>query len=180
MKLATRIALPLVALLAVIVVFRLAKQPPMGADRFYEDQPYHFQTLRVFTNIPYGGADTGEILTTIKRVRQGDEESWFHAWEGMAARVEKKGRELKDPVSRGRALLRAHNYYRTAEFFLAPQDPRRGDSFQKGLETFHAGLDALGVKRELIKIPYGDNTLKALYYPGPAVSETKPLIVGRH
>ncbi len=100
MKITTRLALALVALLIVIVVFKLAKRSPMGADRFYEDQPYHFQTLRVFGNIPYGGADTAEILTTIKRVRQGDEESWYDAWESMAKRVEKVGRELRDPVSR--------------------------------------------------------------------------------
>jgi len=177
MKLATRIALALVALLAVIVVFALVKQPPVGADRFYEDQPYHFQTLRVFTNIPHGGADTGEILTTIKKAQQGDEESWFRAWEDTAERVEQMGRDLKDPISRGRALLRAHNYYRTAEFFLAPHDSRRDESFQKGIEAFHAGLDALGVKREFISISYGEHTLNAIYYPGPAGSDTKPLIM---
>jgi alpha-beta hydrolase superfamily lysophospholipase len=177
MKLVTRIALAVVAMLAVIAVFALAKQSPVGADRFYEDQPYHFQTLRVFTNIPYGGADTGEILTTIKKARQGDEESWFHAWEGMATRVEKSGRKLRNPVSRGRALLRAHNYYRTAEFFLAPQDPRRDESFRKSVEVFHDGLDALGVKRELISVPFGDNTLNAIYYPGPEGWDSKPLIM---
>ena len=177
MKTAIRIALVLVVLLTAIAAYALAKGSPTGTNRFYEDQPYHFQTLRVFTNIPYGGAHTGEILTTIKKAQQGEEGSWFREWEDTARRVEKMGRELKDPVSRGRALLRAHNYYRTAEFFLEPSDPRRAESFRKGVETFHDGLDALNVKYEIITVPYGDHQLRAIYYPGPAESGTKPLIV---
>jgi hypothetical protein len=34
----------------------------VGQTRFFHNQTYHFQTLRVFNDIPAGGADTGEIL----------------------------------------------------------------------------------------------------------------------
>lgn len=150
---------------------------PTANNRFFKDQPYNFQTLRALGQIPYGGADTGEVLATVKNIRETDDESWYLGWSHTAKRVEKMARDLKDPVSRGRALLRAHNYYRTAEFFLHPKDPRRKENFRKSLETFHGGLDMLGVKYRIIAIPYGEHTLKAIYYPGPAGAEKKPLIV---
>jgi len=146
-------------------------------NRFFKDQPYNFQTLRALGQTPYGGADTGEVLATVKNIRETDDESWYLGWSHTAERVEKMARDLKDPVSRGRALLRAHNYYRTAEFFLHPKDPRRKENFRKSLEAFHGGLDTLGVKYRIITIPYGEHTLKAIYYPGPAGAEKKPLIV---
>jgi pimeloyl-ACP methyl ester carboxylesterase len=150
---------------------------PTANNRFFKDQPYNFQTLRALGQIPYGGADAGEVLATVKNIRETDDESWYLGWSHTAKRVEKMARDLKDPVSRGRALLRAHNYYRTAEFFLHPKDPRRKENFRKSLETFHGGLDTLGVKYRIITIPYGEHTLKAFYYPGPAGAEKKPLIV---
>lgn len=82
-----------------------------------------------------------------------------------------------DPVSKGRAYLRAHNYYRTAEFFLPPDDDKRPECFRKSVATFRLGLQWLGVKHDLIDVPYGEHTLKAIYYPGPPGAEAKPLIV---
>jgi hypothetical protein len=37
--------------------------------KFFNDQTYHFQTLRALNDIPYGGADTSEVLETIKHIR---------------------------------------------------------------------------------------------------------------
>lgn len=148
-----------------------------GTNRFFKDQTYNYQVLRAFGQIPYGGADTGEILSTINKIKNGDDESWYQAWVHTATRVEKMARELNDPVSRGRALLRAHNYYRTAEFLLHPKDSRRIATFRESVKVFNDGLDALNVQYELIDVPYGEYTLKAIYYPGPAGSEQRPLIV---
>jgi len=41
-------------------------------SRFFDDQTYHFQTLRALNDIPYGGAVTSEILETIKHIKAGD------------------------------------------------------------------------------------------------------------
>lgn len=82
-----------------------------------------------------------------------------------------------DAISKGDALLRAHNYYRSAEFFLAPNDPRRASVWKKNIDAFYKGLDVLGVNDERIPVPYGDHHLNAVYYPGPAGAENKPLLV---
>jgi len=145
--------------------------------RFFSDQTYHFQTLRALNDIPYGGADTSEVLETINHIKVGDPDSWYGAWERTGDRVSELAGRTKDPISRGRALLRAHNYYRTAEFLLAPNDPRRVASWKKNIGTFYSGLDTLGVTYERISAPYGAHHLNALYFPGPQGSEKRPLIV---
>jgi pimeloyl-ACP methyl ester carboxylesterase len=145
--------------------------------RFFGDQTYHFQTLRALNDIPYGGADTSEILETIKHIKVGNTDSWYAAWERTGDRVSELACRTKDPISRGRALLRAHNYYRTAEFLLAPRDSRRPISWKKNVGAFYEGLDALGVSYERVSVPYGKHHLNALYFPGPQGSEGRPLIV---
>ncbi len=75
------------------------------------------------------------------------------------------------------SLLRAHNYLRTAEFFLLPSDPKRTVAFRRNVEAFESGLDALGTVRERTRIPYGAGHLNAIYYPGPSAGLAKPLLV---
>ena len=148
-----------------------------GERRFFRDQAFHFQTLRVLNNVRADGADTGEVLETIGHIREGDTQSWFDAWEATASRMLERAGRTGDALSRGRALLRAHNYLRTAEFFLPPSDPKRPICFRRNVEAFHAGLDALGVARDRMRIPYGPNHLNAIFYPGPPGAHDRPLLV---
>jgi len=170
----------LIAVGIVVLLFLgylIVKPRPKGAIRFFEDQPYNFQVLRTLGHAPFGGADSGEILSIVKDISEGDDESWYTSWMRMARRVEKWGRSLADRVGRGRALLRAHNYYRTAEFFLHPQDERRKETFGKSVELFFDALRDLRVRYQVIPVPCGEHTLKAIYYPGSSESRSKPLIV---
>ncbi len=151
-----------------------------GNQRFFKDQTYHHLTMRTLGHIPYGGADTGEVLETIKHIESGDSDSWYNAWFTTAQRVQAMGEDLQDPVSRGRAFLRAHNYYRTAEFLLDPSDERRKDSWNKTIRTFYKGLETLGVEYEKLKVEYESGHLNALYFPGKgsdAGAHTRPLII---
>ena len=150
---------------------------PNGITRLYEDQTYHMQALRIMSEGHAGGSEIGEVLTIIKQVPEGDDETWYLAWSNMAKRVEERAESLKNPVSRGNAFLRACNYNRAAEFFLHPEDKRRLPAFHKSRDTFIYGLKALQVEHQIIKIPYGSHTLKAIYYPGNVGSDKKPLII---
>ncbi len=145
--------------------------------RFFRDQAFHFQTLRTLNNICADGADTGEVLQTIGDIREGNTQSWFKAWESTASRILKRAGRIGDPRSRGQALLRAHNYLRTAEFFLPPSDPRRLVTFRRNVEAFESGLDALGVVRERTRVPYGASHLNAIFYPCPTAARAQPLLV---
>ena len=144
--------------------------------RFFRDQAFHFQTLRTVNNICADGADTGEVLQTISNIRDGNFESWFTAWESTASRLIERTAHIQDPRSRGQTLLRAHNYLRTAEFFLPPSDPKRPVAFQRNVEAFESGLDALDVVRERMQISYGAGHLNAIFYPGPPTDLANPAI----
>src|SRR5471030_2688546 len=149
----------------------------VGQRRFFRNQTYHFQTLRVFNDIPAGGADTGEILEAIRSVRSGDAQSWYTGWETAARRAMALATDARDAQSRGGALLRAHNYLRTAQFLLPPDDPKRPDAFARDNAAFYEGLRALGVRHEVFRAPYLGTSLKAVYYRGPEGAAAKPLIV---
>jgi hypothetical protein len=134
--------------------------------------------LRVLDAIPFGGADTSEVLQTIGHIHTGDAQSWHAAWSATADRVAQLAAETKDKTSAGMALLRAHSYYRTAEFFLPPSDPKRRSTAKKNLAAFYSGLDSLNVAYERIDAPYGDkNHLNAVYYPAFDGNRGKPLIM---
>jgi pimeloyl-ACP methyl ester carboxylesterase len=153
------------------------KRADAGQQRFFRNQTYHFQTLRVFNDIPARGADTGEILQAIRSIRSGDAQSWYAGWEAAARRALALAADAQDALSRGGALLRAHSYLRTAQFLLAPDDPKRPDAFTKDNAAFYEGLQTLGVRHELFRAPYAGTYLKADYYPGPEGAEKRPLIV---
>jgi dienelactone hydrolase len=150
----------------------------VGRSRLFADQTYHFQTLRALNDIAADGADTSEVLETIKHIRAGDAQGWFLAWSQAGDRVAARAIATGDHIARGRALLRAHNYYRTAEFFLPSNDPNRRASAEKNIWSFYAGLDTLGVAYERIRAPYGAaHHLEAVYYPASRKDFDKPLIV---
>ena len=150
----------------------------VGQDRFFADQSYHFQTLRVLNDVASDGADTGEVLETIRHIRSSDAQGWFRAWSDTGDRVTRSAAATTDRIAKGRALLRAHNYYRTAEFFLSPNDAKRPASAAKNIQSFYAGLDALGVAYQQIKVPYDDgHHLEAVYYPAAEGGARRPLIV---
>lgn len=148
-----------------------------GIRRFFEDQTYHFQTLRVLSDVPFGGADVSESLETIARIREGDASGWYDAWAGTAQRNWTRGRACRDRVSRGMACLRAHSYWRTAEFLLSPEDERRKVAWAAQVAAFDEGLAALGVAHTRFDVPYDGGVLRAIHYPGPEGAEAKPLIV---
>jgi len=107
----------------------------------------------------------------------GDLQRWYTAWTATADRVEALAARTQDTISKGDAYMRASTYQRLAEFLLAPDDPRRSESFDKAVRSFSQGLDALGVRYEYFSALYENGRLRALYLPGPAGSEKKPLIM---
>ena len=153
------------------------KGAEMGNSRFFENQTYNFETIRVLTDTAPVGGDLAEVTLAVARIKTGDAESWYAAWKEQGDRVSALAAGTEDPVSKGEALLRAHTYYRAAEFFLDPEDPKRAAIWKKNLAAFYSGLDTLSVRYERISVPYGPDHLNAVYFPGGPDAETKPLIV---
>jgi len=91
----------------------------------YDDTSFSFEAVRSAGYATYGGAELGEVLMTCQRIPEADEAAWSTQWAATAARVERIGREALTAgrrISGREALLRASNYYRTADFYRR-EDP---------------------------------------------------------
>jgi alpha-beta hydrolase superfamily lysophospholipase len=168
-----------VLLLAVAVIAwqLVAKPEDRGNPRYFADQTYNFEAIRVLNDIAILGGDSADVTQAVGQIRTGNADDWYTAWSAAGDRAMALANSTHDTISKGNALLRAHNYYRSAEFFLAPNDARRPSTWKKNVDAFYQGLDALGVGYERIEIPYGAHHLNAVYYPGPGGSQDKPLLV---
>ncbi len=143
-----------------------------------DDHSFHFEALRVLQYAPYKAADVNEVLTAVSQIRNNDSESWYRSWYNMAKLIERKGDGYDNKLDKGYAYLRAQNYYRASEFFLKGDDPRRSDTWMNQKATFQRALDNLQVKHHVLKVPYGDNWLKAVYYPSDdPQADKRPLIM---
>ena len=149
----------------------------LGIRRLFADPEYHFQALRVLNEVANDGADVTECLETIGLIHGGDASGWYDAWAATAQRNFARAEGARDQVSKGLAYLRAHNYWRTAEFLLQPDDVRRPPAWTAQVDAFDRGLQALGTVHERTTIPYEKGALRTLFYPGPDGWESKPLIV---
>ena len=167
-----------VCLIVALALYNLFLPSGKGMDRFFADQHFHYETIRVVAHAPYGGADIGEVLAITRNIREKNTEDWYDQWYAMAERLRIEAEDTEDETGRGRALMRAQNYYRNAEFYLHPDDPRRNDTFSKSAGSFRAALTALQVSFSEFEIPYDGYGLEAIYYT-PSVDDyrTRPLIV---
>ena len=144
---------------------------------FFSNPTFHFETLRNAGYILSNCADLSEILETVKVIAEGDAQSWYTAWEATADRVLALAERTQDPLSKGGAYMRACTYQRMSEFLLPPDDLKRPGSFEKARRYFTKALDTLAVRYEPISVPFGQGSLRAIYYPGPQGGEAKPLLM---
>jgi len=144
---------------------------------FFSNPTFHFETLRNAGYILSNCADLSEILETVKVIADGDAQSWYTAWEATADRVLALAERTQDPLSKGGAYMRACTYQRMSEFLLPPDDLKRPGSFEKARRYFTKALDTLAVRYEPISVPFGQGSLRAIYYPGPQGGEAKPLLM---
>src|SRR5690242_18297025 len=136
----------------------------------FDDKSFSFETLRAAGYANAGGADLGEILVTARAIPEGDEAAWHREWKATAQRVEALGRQslaAGHTVSAREALLRASNYYRTAEFYLRENpthNPEAEELFNRSRETFLESMSLFDFGFERIAIPYLDTTLPGYLY----------------
>jgi pimeloyl-ACP methyl ester carboxylesterase len=131
----------------------------------YDDESFSFEALRAAGYAGYGGADLGEVLVTCRQIPEGDEEAWSAQWAATAARIERIGRDALAAghrVSAREALLRASNYYRTADFYRRENpaaDTESARLAKASQQTFADAAALLDTPARALRIPYEDTTL---------------------
>jgi pimeloyl-ACP methyl ester carboxylesterase len=149
---------------------------------FPDDGQFWYEMLRAFSYIAYGGGDFGELVVISGHIKAGDYDGWYDAYRAAADRI---SAEADDSLRAGHRIsardgfLRAHNYYRTADFFLHanPDDPRHQQAFKRSVECFQAAAPVLAPPAQPVKIPYENTTLPGYFYRGGDPTVPRPTLI---
>lgn len=140
---------------------------------------WSYQLVRILGHANYGGSTFSECLQAAERITLGDYDSWYREWTRLGDRVLAQGNEAMDQgnvVTARTHYLRASNYIRLGEFFLQPGDPRKMDTYLKGIEVFRKGAALMPNSPEIIQIPYEDSFLPGYFCRGPQAGKS-PVVV---
>jgi CubicO group peptidase (beta-lactamase class C family) len=155
-----------------------AAQTPL----FPDDAQFWFETVRMFGADEYGGASFGEVLATSARIKAGDYDSWYAAWNGIADRIAGEGDAQLTKghkVSARDSFLRASNYYRSSEFFLHgdPKDPRIAHAYRRSVDCYKAAARLYVPPIEPVEIPYERTTLPGYLHRVDNSARRRPLLI---
>jgi pimeloyl-ACP methyl ester carboxylesterase len=145
---------------------------------FFQDKSFDFETIRALNYYNDHGAEIGEISQIVKRVKEGDFESWYQGWYDMAKKVATLANQSltgDHVVSARHGFLRASNYYRNSEFFLRNNEPKRIEAYKKSVSSFEKAMDLFDdVAVKHLHIPFEDMYLSAYLYER---SEEAPTLI---
>jgi alpha-beta hydrolase superfamily lysophospholipase len=149
----------------------------------YDDESFSFEALRTAGYATYGGAELGEVLVTCRAIPEGDEAAWSTQWAATAARVERIGRDALAAghrVSAREALLRASNYYRTADFYRRDDpaaDVESARLARASQQTFADAAALLDVPARAVRIPYEGTTLPGYLFLADDSGRPRPTVL---
>lgn len=150
----------------------------------FDDESFSFEALRAAGYSDYGGADLGEVLVTCRQIPEGDEAAWSAQWAATAARIERAGRDALAAghrVSAREALLRASNYYRSADFYRRATPPAPDAESARlataSQQTFADAAGLLGTPARAVRIPYEDTTLPGYVFLADDSGAPRPTVV---
>jgi hypothetical protein len=149
---------------------------------FPDDAEFWYETLRMFGADEYGASSFGEVLAVSRRIKAGDYDSWYNAWNTAGDRL---AAEADGQLARGHKVsardnyLRATNNYRSSEFFLhaTPKDPRVLRAYQRQVQTYKAAARLFDVPIEPVEIPYEATTLPGYLHRVDQSERLRPLLI---
>jgi dienelactone hydrolase len=154
------------------------KYEPFGwhhwEDRFF----WSYQFRRALGETQEGGGAVSEVFQAASRMRPGDDDSWHEEWLRVAERNDRRGDEEEERGHIRTAMncwLRAADYYRSAEFWLLPEDPRRLATFDKCERASRKWLRYVG--GEAVQIPYEGGVSMPAYFVKPKGQAMSPVLI---
>jgi dienelactone hydrolase len=160
---------------------RGAHYEPFGWHHWPEHPWMSYQFRRQLGETQEGGGAVSECFQAASRMAPGDAESWHVEWLRVAERNDARGdaAEAAGHVQTAKASwLRAVDYYRSAEFWLAADDPRRLETFTKCENAFKKAGKHFTPPVEEVHIPYEDGVdLYAYYIRAPYTLDRQPVLI---
>jgi dienelactone hydrolase len=154
---------------------------PYGWQQWPAHPYLSYQFRRALGETQEGGGAVSECFQAASRMVPGDKESWHVEWLKVAERNRLRGEEAAAAGHVRTAMncwLRAANYYRHAEFWLTPTDPRRLETFTRCEAMSHRYLAHLDPPGEVVEIPYEHGkTLYAYFVRSPVGGARQPVLV---
>lgn len=145
--------------------------PPRYEPFGWHHWPDHFfmsyQFRRALGETQEGGGSVSESFQAASRMVPGDLDSWHREWIHVAQRNDLRGDSAASAGHIRTAMncwLRAADQYRSAEFWLAADDPRRLATFDKCEAASQKWLRHLDPPGEVVEIPYEDGKTLPAYF----------------
>lgn len=150
---------------------------------FPHNESFDFEALRAAGYASLGAADLGEVITICSRIPSGNEDKWLEEWQKAGDRAVTnartslaKGNKLDAKLS----LLRASNYYRTADFYR--RDDPSNDALSKKLDelsssTFYEAMSFMKFVTTKVEIPYENTKLPGILLRPDTSNEPRPTLL---
>ncbi len=155
---------------------------PFGWHHWPEHHWMSYQFRRALGETQEGGGAISECFQAASRMVPGDVESWHREWLRVAERNDRRGDQAEAAghvITARNCWVRAVDYYRSAEFWLAADDPRRLETFTKCEEAFKKAARHLTPPAETVEIPYENGThLYAYFLRAPRGADKQPVLIG--
>jgi pimeloyl-ACP methyl ester carboxylesterase len=153
-----------------VTATREAHYEPFGWHHWPEYPWMSYQFRRALGETQEGGGTVSECFLAASRMTPGDKESWHKEWKRLADSNRDRGDEetaLGHTRTAMNCWLSAANYYRHAEFWLLPDDPRRIEAFTDMENCSRKFLEKLNPPGEVLQIPYEGKSLFAYFVRSP-------------
>lgn len=161
---------------------QVAHYEPYGWHHWPAHPWMAYQFRRALGEAQEGGGSVSECFQAASKMVPGDRESWHREWLAVAERNDHRGdaAEAAGHVHTAKACwLRSVDYYRSAEFWLDPDDPRRLETFTKCETAFQKAGRYFMPPVERVEIAYEDGQhLSGYFINAPASQPKQPVLIG--
>ena len=151
---------------------------PFGWHHWPEHFFMSYQFRRALGETQEGGGAVSEVFQAASRMKPGDAESWHVEWLKLASRNDSRG-DAEEKAGHIRSAmncwLRAADYYRSAEFWLLPDDPRRLATFDRCERASAKWLRYLG--GESVEVAYEKGVSMPAYFIKPKGEGRWPVLI---
>jgi hypothetical protein len=154
---------------------------PFGWHQWPDHPWMSYQFRRALGETQEGGGAISECFQAASKMVPGDKESWHREWLIVADRNQSHGddAEAKGHVQTAKAAwLRAVDCYRSAEFWLGADDPRRLETFTKCETSFRKAGRYFDPPVESVKVPYlSGSQMHGYFLRSPLASARQPVLI---
>lgn len=124
-----------------------------------------------------GGADIGDCLSVVDKIRERNIETWIDAWEELGARVKQEAErslERGHKISARDAFLRASNYYRTSEYAALSNHPKFHSLWRRSRTCFHKACQLFDTPIQILEVPFEGKRLPAYFWAPDDSGKRRP------